>query len=207
MATKFIERVGSVAGDAATIVTNLATDVAGNVTPLISDAVDGIFKYYDKTASAVRQLIPSAVAAISAAAATLTVTAALHSGRTITLNRAAGVAVTLPAATGTGDKYRFVVQTTFTGAATIAVANATDYMIGTAVLFMDGGDTVSGFATANTGTVATESDTISLFGTSNSQGGFKGAIVEIEDIATAIFAVRYVSDAGGTEATPFSAAV
>lgn len=131
-----------------------------------------------------------------------------HVGRTTTLNRAAGIAVTLPVATGSGDKYRLVVGTTFTGAASIAVADGTDYMIGVAQMGIDGGTFVPHqYPTANTGTLATESDTISLFGAANSQGGFKGATVELEDIATDIWSVRYVSDAGGTEANPFSAAV
>lgn len=131
-----------------------------------------------------------------------------HVGRTVTLNRAAGIVGTLPAATGSGDKYRAFVQTTFTGAASIKVADATDYMIGVAQLGIDGGTAVPHqYPTANTGTLATESDTVSLFGTANSQGGFKGAFVEFQDVATDIWSVWYVSDAGGTEATPFSAAV
>ena len=64
-----------------------------------------------------------------------------------------------------------------------------------------------GFATANSGTVATESDTITLFVASNTTGGIKGAVIELEDVASAVWQVSYVSDAGGTEATPFSAAV
>ena len=58
---------------------------------------------------------------VNATAATLTVTKDLHSGQTVTLNRAGGVAVTLPAATGTGCVYRFVVGTTFTTDGTIKV--------------------------------------------------------------------------------------
>lgn len=149
----------------------------------------------------------SGITPVDATAATLTVTAAAHGNRVVTLNRAAGIAVTLPAATGTGNKYTFVVGTTFTGAASIAVPNATDYMVGTALLLADAGDTVVGFATANTGTVATESDTLTLFATGNTTGGFKGAVVELWDMKTAQWAVKYVSDAAGTEATPFSAAV
>ena len=143
----------------------------------------------------------------NATAATLTVDPTSHAGRVITLNRAAGIAVTLPAATGTGNVYTFVVGTTFTSDATIKVASASDYMIGTALLFQDGGDTTVGFATANTGTVATESDTVDLFDTSNTTGGIKGARVELTDIASAVWHVHYVSDAAGTEATPFKVTV
>lgn len=165
----------------------------------------------DPTADRVLTL-PDATGTLSAMGVTnvtgssVTVTAA-YAGRTITLNRAAGIAVTLPAATGTGNIYRFVVGTTFTGDATIKVASATDYMIGVGTLYADAGDTVLGFATANTGTVGTESDTVDLFDTGNVTGGIKGAYVELTDIGTAQWAVRYVSDAAGTEATPFKVTV
>lgn len=137
----------------------------------------------------------------------VTITRAAHGNKVIVLNRAAGIAVTLPAATGTGVKYTFIVQATFTGAASIAVASATDYMIGAAWLTKDSADTTDAFETANTGTVATESDTIDMFETGNTTGGVKGAIYELTDIASAIWHVRIHSAAGGTEASPFSAAV
>lgn len=140
--------------------------------------------------------------AITTATVTL---GATHRGRVILLSRAAGIAATLPAATGSGDVYDLVVGITFTGASTIAVANASDYMVGLALLDKVG--TVSGFPTANTGTVATESDTISLFGTANANGGIKGAVYEITDVAANIWKVQIRSEAGGTVATPFSVAV
>lgn len=131
-----------------------------------------------------------------------------HVGRTVVLNRAAGIAVTLPAATGSGDEYTLVVGTTFTAAATVAVVDGTDFMIGVAQMGIDGGSAVPHqYPTANSGVLATESDTISLFGTANSQGGFKGAQVYLTDIALDTWNVLYISDAAGTEATPFSAAV
>lgn len=146
-------------------------------------------------------LLPVAtLAPVSAGASTLTVTKVLHAGRTVVLSLAAGIAVTLPAATGGGDKYRFVIGLTFTGAASIKVVG-NDIMKGTAILFADGGDTVVGFNTA------ADSDTIDLFGTANSTGGMIGGYIELEDIAADTWWVRYVSDAGGTEATPFSATV
>jgi hypothetical protein len=140
-------------------------------------------------------------APVQATAATLAVTQAAHAGRVVMLNRAAGIAVTLPDPSGTGDVYTFVVQTTFTGAASIAVAAATDTMTGTAILFADGGDTVVGFATA------ADSDTIDLLGTGNSTGGIAGQVIRITDVANNLFHVELVSDAAGTEATPFSANV
>lgn len=207
MSARFIEAVGSAAGDAATELSRLKDYAAGNVYPIVFDAVDGGLKFYDRVNSKVRQIVLGQPP-ISCTAATLSLTSALHAGRTVLLDRAAGIAVTLPVATGSGDKYRLFIKTTFTGAATVAVADATDYMIGVAALGIDGGTAVPHlYPTANTGTLATESDTVSLFGTANSQGGIKGGYIEFEDIATDIWAVNYKSDAGGTEATPFSAAV
>jgi len=130
---------------------------------------------------------------------------AANKDRVTTLSLAAGIAVTLPAATGSGDAYPLLVLITFTGAASVAVANANDYMLGLALLDKVG--TVSGFPTANTGTLATESDTVSLFGTANAQGGIKGAYYEFRDIAANVWGVQIRSEAGGTVATPFSAAV
>ena len=124
-----------------------------------------------------------------------------HAGRLIILNRAAGIAVTLPAATGTGDTYSFHVLASFTGAASVKVASASDELQGNAVLFADAGATVVGFAAVD------NDDTIDMFGTANSTGGLLGAYYELQDIASGFWRVSIVSDAGGTEATPFSATV
>lgn len=135
-----------------------------------------------------------------ASGTSLALTQALHANRIVYVTDVAA-AYTLPAATGTGDKYTIHLGATQTGAGTIKVANATDVMNGTAVLFADAGDTVVGFNTAS------DSDTVDLLGTSNSTGGMIGALYEFWDVASGKWAVRIVSDAGGTEATPFSATV
>lgn len=154
-----------------------------------------------------RPRLPVASTPISITTATKTLTTE-YANRPTLLNRAAGIAVTLPAATGTGDVYTLIVLATFTGAASIAVADSTDYMIGNANMGINGGTAVPHlYPTANTGTLATESDTIDLYGTSNSTGGIKGQVITLIDIATDIWSVQIVGDAGGTEASPFSAAV
>ena len=79
--------------------------------------------------------ISGADSIVSATTATLTATAAAHSGRTVLLDRAAGQAVTLPAATGTGNSYKFFVLTTITSnTTTIKVVDATDVMAGVAIV-------------------------------------------------------------------------
>jgi hypothetical protein len=113
---------------------------------------------------------------------------------------AAGATVTLPAASGTGDRYRFLVHTTVTSnSAKIQVANATDVMEGMIMTCQDSGDTVVGWETAST------SDTISLNGTTT--GGIKGDYIELEDAISGFWRVHGMTSATGTEATPFSAAV
>lgn len=131
-------------------------------------------------------------------ASTLTVTNETHTDQIITLNRAGGIAVTLPAATGSGARYRFIVGTTFTSSGTIKVTGD-DIMTGLAMLALDAGDTASVFATA------ADTDTITMTGTTT--GGIKGADCELIDIAADTWWVNYRSDASGAEATPFSATV
>ena len=137
---------------------------------------------------------------VSATGATLTCTKDTHAGRTIVISAVAGCAVTLPAATGTGSVYRFIIGSTITSnSTTIKVANTTDVMTGRAFVVSDNTAAVLGFATA------AASDTITLNGTT--LGGLAGDHIEIIDAITGTFAVRVFTAATGTEATPFSATV
>jgi hypothetical protein len=136
---------------------------------------------------------------VSATAATLTVTPAAHSGRTVILDRAAGQAVTLPAATGSGNAYRFFVATTITSNTTTIKVVGDDVMAGAAIVANDTDASASIFETAST------SDTITFNGTDT--GGIRGATVELQDVAADLWSVRIVGAATGSEATPFSATV
>jgi hypothetical protein len=138
-------------------------------------------------------------ALVSATDASLAVTSAAHSGRTVLLDRAAGQAVTLPAATGSGNSYKFFVLTTITSNSTTIKVVGDDVMAGLAIVANDGGDTASIFETAAT------SDTITFDGSTT--GGIRGATVELQDVAADLWSVRIVGAATGTEATPFSATV
>lgn len=132
-------------------------------------------------------------------AATLTITPAGYAGKTIVSNLAATQTFTLPAATGSGNRYDVIVQTTKTGDLVIQAASSSDTMDGYAILAADAGDTVVMFATGAT------TDTVTLNGTT--KGGIAGAKVGLVDIASGVWFVEVFSDASGTEATPFSAAV
>ncbi len=152
------------------------------------------------TAALLNNYVHSQVVAVTAA--TLDLTAAAHAGRYVTIDRAAGMVITLPVSAGTGDVYEIGVLTTTAGTTTIKVpAASVAIMKGWAQLHQDAGDTVVAFGTA------ADTDTITLFVTGNTTGGIAGARVKLRDVATAVWMVEYVSEAGGTEATPFSATV
>ena len=128
-------------------------------------------------------------------ASTLAVTSD-YNGEVIPLSRAAGMTVTLPAATGSQAVYRFLVATTFTSNGIIQVANSTDVMVGSLAVSATTGTTFSTLAT---------SDTITMSGTTT--GGLAGSIIELQDIAAGIWRVSGGVIGSGTAATPFSAAV
>lgn len=122
-----------------------------------------------------------------------------YAGKIIGLNAAAGLTVTLPAATGSGYQYYFAVLTTVTSNNyIIKVANASDIMGGVATMGSSGG------TSASVGTAAT-SDTITLNGTTT--GGIKGTWIELTDIGANLYRVSVHGVASGVAATPFSATV
>lgn len=144
--------------------------------------------------------IPAVNGKVVALTAATTITRDSHDARILYLNAAAGKAITLPAASGSGSRYRFILGTTVTSIGhTIKVANATDIMIGNALVLQDGGDTLVAFETAS------DTDTITLNGTTT--GGIKGDEIEVIDVASGVFFVKLLLSATGTEATPFSATV
>lgn len=136
---------------------------------------------------------------VNCTASTLTVTEAAHDGKTIVLDRAAGIAVTLPVA-APGLKFRFVVKTTFTGASSIKSVAGTDIMIGRAIMGNDTNDAIVSWQSV----AASTNDTIDLLGTGNSTGGMAGQTIDIEGLAANLWYVSIVGDAAGTEASPFA---
>lgn len=135
---------------------------------------------------------------ITVTAATITLTKE-HAGTTINLSRAAGITVTLPAATGTGRWYEFFVLTTVTSNSDIIQVVGTDIMQGFAMAGQDAADTVVLWETA------ADSDTITMNG--STKGGIRGDSIILKDISSGVWQVRMIGSATGTEVTPFSAAV
>lgn len=136
-----------------------------------------------------------------AGGATLTLTVATHNGKTIKLDTAAGTVITLPAATGSGAKFRFVVSVVATSNShVIKVANSSDTMQGLVFSVDDTSDNAVGFIAGAT------ADTITL-NRSTTGSVSKGEWIEIVDFATNVFHVSGFISNTGTPATPFSATV
>jgi hypothetical protein len=128
------------------------------------------------------------------------ITQALHDGKTVMINNATGFATTLPAPTGSGARYRFVIQTTITGG-NMTVASTGANIFGSVIQNTDTANGTSGF---QSGVIANAAGitTITLDGTT--KGGRKGDWFEIYDDANGIYIIRGNLNASGTEATPFS---
>lgn len=145
-------------------------------------------------------LVGNPLVALTNAAHTLNAEA--HDGRTMLLDRAAGVTVTLPTSTGGGAKYRFKVKTLATSNSHIVkVGNTTDIIQGAVhVIDSDTAGTTTGFVTA------ADSDTITLNRTTTGSVTI-GEWLELEDTIKGTWTVRGVLTNSGDGATPFSAAV
>ena len=145
----------------------------------------------------------------TAVGATLTV--ADNAGKQIYYTSTAAATFTLPAVNTSspsdptdpnqsnnyGATFEFVLSTTVTGNFVVQVANASDTIVGTAIL--GSGTTALVFSTA------TASDTITLSGTTT--GGVGGATITATVVGANRYKVNVVSGATGAVATPFSAAV
>jgi hypothetical protein len=135
--------------------------------------------------------------AVDTTATTLSITQALHGNRVVTVSSAAPIAVTLPAAAGTGISYRFMVCVAATATQhTIKVANTVDVMQGIVVALTTSSANVIGYGCSAT------SNTITLNGTTT--GGVVGDWWELVDIKSGLWQVQGYSSPTGTTATPFS---
>ena len=165
----------SVNSTTGTITTNLDVDSSGNIT------TTGYVSAYDN------------VTDITAATYSVEST---QSGAVFTLNRAAGIVVTLPTAAA-GLHYTFIVGTTFTGAGQINTDNASDLYSGFAQLFdpATAGDTNTFIPDAS------DDDTIDLG--SAAQGWAVGGIIRLKATTAAVWHCEAFLHGDGTLATPF----
>ena len=155
----------------------------------------------DATAAELNQAADLSTRVVAGGAA-LTVTLALHNGRLVLLDTLAGTVCTLPAASGTGARFTFVISVIATSNSHIVkVANASDTMYGIILAESDdAADVAKAFIGSGT------DDTITLNRTTTGSVA-KGEWIEAVDIATNLWWIRGVVAQNGTEATPFSATV
>lgn len=137
-------------------------------------------------------------APVNTTAATLAIAAATHAGKLVTINKADGITVTLPAATGTGNRYRFQVGTAVASSQIRFNVTGNDSMAGIAYMHDEDTAAVSGFRASG------DADQMDLNG--GTKGGQVGDIVEFEDVAADKWSVlAFLSVvAGSNPATPFA---
>lgn len=134
---------------------------------------------------------------IATTATQLAITKAQHDGKTILINSAAPLAVSLPAAVGAGWRVRFVVGVAATGTSHTIAANGADVMEGVIYALTTSSDNVIGYKHSAT------SDKISMNGTTT--GGVPGDTYLVEDLEAGVIHVQGWTAPTGSYATPFSA--
>jgi hypothetical protein len=131
------------------------------------------------------------------------ITVADHDSKTCLLAEVGGnalVTLTLPAATGSGARFRFVVNVVNTSSYVFKSVAGTDLMEG---LIIGASTTDSATDAARTWASAASDDTVTLNGTTTG-GAAIGDWVEFEDITSVGWAVRGMVTQSGAEASPFS---
>ena len=140
-----------------------------------------------------QQIVPLAV--------TTTLSERAHGNKTIYMTGAgAARTFTLPLATGSGNKYRFVVGEVNTSNYLIKAAVGADVFRG---MIIGRSTTDSATDAPRTWLAGSSDDTITLNGTTLG-GVARGDWIELEDVATDMWAVRGVVTQSGVEATMFS---
>ena len=157
------------------ITTNLDVDSSGNIT------TTGYLSAYSNVSS-----ITSATKSVEST----------DSGTVFTLNRAAGIVVTLPTAVA-GLNYTFIVGTTFTGAGQITADNASDLLSGFAYVF----DPAT--ATDNNTFIPDGSDDVTIDLGTAAQGWLVGGIIRLVATTAAVWHCEAYLHGYGSLATPF----
>ena len=165
----------SIADSTGVVTTNLDIDTSGNIT------TTGYVSAYSNISS-----ITDATKSVEST----------DSGTVYTLNRAAGIVVTLPTAVA-GLNYTFIVGTTFTGAGQINTDNASDLFSGFAHLFDPATATDMNTFIPD----ASDDDTIDLG--SAGQGWLVGGIIRLKATTAAVWHCEAFLHGDGTLATPF----
>ena len=225
MATRFIEGVDPNSDHTiSTILTALKNMVGPHQVPFVFDQDTGLVHYYDKVNSAARTLAnldqaqtftnktltnPTITGGTFSALTPISITGAAtlgatHVGRTSVLNALAGGQIDLPAATGTGNKYRVVVGTALTSAAWVFRTNVAtgDTFVG-GVEIDDTGDSATVAAAAFFPAGASDEVLTVAFAATL---GTIGTWIEFEDFKTGLWQVTGYLGGSIDPATPWGVA-
>jgi hypothetical protein len=118
-----------------------------------------------------------------------------HAETIVVMNSTTGFTITMPAATATGNKYKFVQNLTIGSGTQIIAALGTDILMGSIAIATD----IAGVTCPTTAT----SDKITFDGSTT--GGLLGSTITLTDVASGKWLVEGSLVSTGAEATPFSA--
>lgn len=171
----------------------VSTDLADNDLLLIHDTSAGVKK--SVTYAVLRSEMNAVVATT---ATTLSISAASHAGKMVVINSASPIAVSLPAATGTGNVYKFKFGVAATGTSSTIAANGSDVIEGLAIVH-----TTDTLVQASSWATTATSDKVEANGTT--KGGVPGDTWVFVDAESAVWQVNGVIAQTGSVASPFSA--
>jgi hypothetical protein len=166
-----------------------------------SEGFSGTFSANGATFTEINRVADVSARMVSVGGTALTITQALHDGKIVKLDHAAAASTcTLPAATGSGSVFKFIVTAVNTNNHLIKVVGD-DVMKGVVVSLDNDSNAATAYAASGT------DDTITLNGTTT--GGQIGDWIDLVDIAADTWAVSGVVlvPAGSNVADMFSATV
>lgn len=165
------------------------TEVTATASEL--NALDGILA----TVAELNRVADLSTRIVDITAATDALTVVEHADKVVTLNRAGGIDLTLPEATGSGARFMLLVKTTVTDDYIVTASGCCDTMVGSAIVHQDCANSVLSFDAGPCDNVFTMNG--------DTTGGVAGSWVEFTDIATNTWFVRASLIATGCESTPF----
>lgn len=156
----------------------------------------------NSTAAEIDRVADKSASVITNTATTLSITVTQHASRTVVLSCATTSQISLPVASGSGEKFVFIIGATSTDGNKVIAANGTDIILGNAIIATPSDtDTakILGF------TASATSDKLTFNGTTS--GGRIGDVVELIDYAANTWNAKVIASGStntGGPATPFS---
>lgn len=181
--------------------TNLSMDCTGTTNINSHDGIsNGLMlnnTLVQATAQEINNMCDVSGYLVNVTASTYTLSQVVNAGKLITANRAAGIAFTLPAATGSGARYKIIIGTTITSnTTTIATASGSDKICGFQTIVK------SGTTTPNVYPITATSVTLTFDG--STKGGTKGDMIELIDFAANLWYANEILQGSGTITSNFS---